>query len=121
MTEHNPILSIEERLNILEKALDRKSHRTSSPLNHRIVRLTESEPLHRNAKVIDDGKLSTITNNVGDNKMLTALKQSRQLMLISSIIGIRWMFEDVGPLTSRKRIEIVFILLIRIPFVILGS
>jgi len=119
MMEHNVMLSFEDRLNILEKALDRKSHRTSSPLDHRIVRLTESEPIKRNAKEIDDQKVSTSEKLYADNEMLKQLKRSRSLMVIASIIGIRWMFEE-GPLMSKRRIDIAFLLLIRIPFVLLA-
>ena len=118
--EHNVILSFEDRLKILEKAMDRKSHRTSSPLDHRIVRLTESEPVKRNAKEIDDQKEVSITQKPhADNDMLKQLKRSRSLMLIASIIGIRWMFEE-GLFISKKGIDIAFLLLIRIPFVLLA-
>ena len=117
--EHNVMLSFEERLKILEIAMDRKSHRSSSPLDHRIVRLTESEPVKRNAKEIDDQKVSITQKLHADNEMLKQLKRSRSLMIIASIIGIRWMFEE-GPFMSNKGVDIAFLLLIRVPFVLLA-
>lgn len=118
--EHNVMLSFEERLKILEIAMDRKSHReTSSPFfNHRIVRLTESEPVKRPAKeIVDDQKVSITQKLHADNEMLIQLKRSRSLMVIASIIGLRWMFEEKYSLSN---MDIVFLLLIRIPFVLLA-
>ena len=119
--EHNVMLSFEDRLKILEIAMDRNSHRTSSPLDHRIItRLTESELVKRPAKEIADDQKVSITQKLhADNEMLKQLKRSRSLMIIASIIGIRWMFEE-GPFMSNKGVDIAFLLLIRVPFVLLA-